>query len=122
VNLFDEFPIQNGVKQGDDLVPLLSYFALEYIRKLQESQEGLELNGTHQLLVYVDDLTYWANTENLLEGSKVGLEVNAQKSMYMFMCHQQKAEQSHNMAVNKYFKTVAKFTPLGMMVLILLFF
>jgi hypothetical protein len=36
---------------------LLSEFALEYtIRKAKESQERLKLNGTRQLLVYVDNV------------------------------------------------------------------
>jgi hypothetical protein len=55
--LSDSFPIQNGLKQGDALSPLLYNFALEYvIRKVQENQVGVKLNGTHQLLAYDDDV------------------------------------------------------------------
>jgi hypothetical protein len=55
--LCDKFPIQNGLKQGDVLSPLLLKFALGYaIMKVLDNQVGLELNGTHKLLVYEDDL------------------------------------------------------------------
>jgi len=56
-NLSDTFPIRNGLKQGDSLSPLFFSFPLQYaIRRVQVNQDGLKLNGTHQLLVFVGDI------------------------------------------------------------------
>jgi hypothetical protein len=84
------FPIRNGLKQGDVITPLLFNFALEYaIRWVQVNQDGLKFNGTHQLLVYADDVnilggslhTIKKNAEAIVVASKeFGLEVNAEKT------------------------------------------
>jgi len=60
----------------------------------QVIHNGLKLNGTHQLLVYADNVTILGGSvHNIMEhaGSlvvatnEIGLEVNADKTKYMVM-------------------------------------
>jgi hypothetical protein len=60
--LSDSFTIQNGLNQGDALSSLLFNGPLEYgIRKVQENQVGMKLNGTFPLLAYADDVNLLGN-------------------------------------------------------------
>jgi hypothetical protein len=70
------------------------------IRKVQENQAGLKLNGTLQLLAYADDVnllgdnidTINKNTQTLIDSSKeVGLEANVEKTKYMLVFRDQNA-------------------------------
>ena len=100
----DMFPIKNGLKQGDALSLLLFNFTLDYaITRVQVNQDGLKLNGTHQLLVYADDVnilggsihTIKEKAEALIVASKeIGLEVNADETKHMIMSRDQNAGRS----------------------------
>jgi hypothetical protein len=77
------FPVNNVLKQGDALTSLLFNIAVvNAIRRVQVNRNGLKLNGTHQLLVYADDVNTMdgsvQNTGTLVVASKeTGLEVNS---------------------------------------------
>jgi hypothetical protein len=56
------FPIQNGLEQEKTLSPLLFNFTLEHsVRNVQEKLLQLTLNGTHQPLVYANDVNRLGN-------------------------------------------------------------
>ena len=90
--------------------PLLFNFALEYaIKRVQVNQDGLTLNGTHQLLAYSDDVnilgervhTVKENAEALAVATKeTGLEVNADKTKYMVMSRDRNAGQGDSMKID----------------------
>jgi hypothetical protein len=121
--LSESFPIQNGLKQGNALSPLIFNFSLEYaIRKVQENQVGLKLNGTHQLLAYADDVNLLGdnidstkkNTETLNDASKkVGLEINVEKTKYMLSHHKNAGQNRDIKIANRLSENVSQFKYLG---------
>ena len=96
---------------------MLINFALDSaIRKVQINQEGFQLNGAQQLLVYADDVnmlggsvhTVKGNTEALLVGYKeIGVEVNVDNTKYMVMSGDQNAGRSDSIKIgDSYFERV----------------
>jgi hypothetical protein len=67
----DTFPIL-GLKHGDALSQLLFNFASQFaIRKVQENQVGLKLNGTHQLLSCANDVNLLGdNIDNIRKSTE----------------------------------------------------
>ena len=104
---------------------ILTYnFALKYaITRMQVNQDGLKLNGMHQLLAYADDVnklggsvhTVKENAEALVVATKeIGLEVNADKTKYMVMSRDWNAGWGHSVKIDhSSFERVEEFKYLG---------
>ena len=102
---------------------MLFDFALQYaIRRVQVNQDGLKLNGTHQLLAY-DDVnilggsvdTVKKNAEASVAATKeIGLEVNAYKTKYMTVFRDQNTGRMNGMKIdNSSIERVEEFKYLG---------
>ena len=73
------------------------------------NQDGMKLNGMHQLLAYADDVnilggsahTVKENAKALLVAAKeIGLEVNADKTKYMVMYRDRNAGRGHSVKID----------------------
>ena len=91
-------------------------------RRVQVNQDGLKLNGTHQLLPYPDDVnilggnihTLKENAEALVAATReIGLEESADKPKYMVVSRDQNAGRIHSVRMDITFERVEEFKYLG---------
>ena len=84
---------------------LFNFALVSAISRVQVNQDGLKLNGTHQLLAYADDVnilgggihTLKENAEALVAATREpGMEVIADKTKYMVMSRGQNAGRIHS--------------------------
>jgi hypothetical protein len=99
------FHVKNALKQ-DVLSSLPFTSSVGYaIRRIQVNQNGLKLNGTHQLLFYADDVHILGRSVHsirkraeatVIASKKMKLEVSADKLKYLVMSRDESAGRSHN--------------------------
>ena len=83
------------MNKGIALSPLLFNFALGYVpRRFQVNQDGLKLNYTYQLVVYIDDIKKFGGSVHavkekakvlVLASKEIRPEVNGDKTKYTIM-------------------------------------
>jgi len=93
------------------------------VRRVQVNQDGLKLNGTHELLAYADDVNILGgsihnlkeNAEALVAATReIGLEVSTDKTKYMVMSRDQNAGRIRSVRMdNSTFERVEEFKYLG---------
>jgi hypothetical protein len=119
-NVSDKFSIQNNLKQGDVLSPLLFNFSVDYtIWKSQETWEELEVNVTHQLLVCADDVNILGENVNTIKKStedskETDVAVCTERTKCLCKSRRHNAGQCRNITVvDKSLENVATFKCLG---------
>jgi hypothetical protein len=93
------------------------------IGTIKVKQDGLKLNGTHQLLVYADDVNILGGSVHtvrvkqklsLVASKETGLEINADKVKYRIMSRDQNAGRINSiLSDNNFFQRVEEFKYLG---------
>ncbi|XP_066901312.1 uncharacterized protein [Halyomorpha halys] len=106
-SLSQEFSVENGLRQGDPLAPLLFNIALEVaIRSIRTNPGGTIYNRLSQNLAYADDVVIASRTRAALKGtlqkfeeaaSELDLKVDEDKTVYMKTSRKDKEENSKEM-------------------------
>ena len=69
--------VKNGLQQGNASSPLVFTITLEYnIRSIQANHKGLKLDGTHQLLIYTDDVNILVSSIHTIQNNTEALVVS----------------------------------------------
>jgi sorting nexin-29 len=99
-DLTDEFPVNNGLKQGDGLAPILFNFALEHIiRQLPVDTNSSLVNKSSQIIGYADDINIVARSRTIAKeifikledtAKEIGLKINSDKTKAMVMTRSQR--------------------------------
>jgi hypothetical protein len=120
--------VKTGLRQGDALSPILFNLILEkVIKQVKETNcnNGIVLgNSNINILVYADYIVILGDTEEtvkqvcrklIMMASKVGLEINDEKTEYMILsCQDREYQQGQFMNVEGHvFKRVTHFKYLG---------
>ncbi|XP_066901846.1 uncharacterized protein [Halyomorpha halys] len=101
-SLSQEFFVENGLRQGGPLAPLLFNIALEVaIRSIRTNPGGTIYNRLSQHLAYADNVVIAARIQAALKGTfqefegaayELGLKVNEDKTVYMKSSREDKEE------------------------------
>ena len=105
-DLSDMFPVKNDLKQGcfTEISSQLYCTIYHYVGSGGGTPEGLKQNGTHQLLIYADNVnilpesiqTTKKNTEDLIVANLgIGLEIKTVEAKYIVISHEHNARQNH---------------------------
>ncbi|KAL4083423.1 hypothetical protein QTP88_028739 [Uroleucon formosanum] len=117
----EKFEVKSGLRQGDALSPMSFNIALEWVVRTANETRKMEVGKIETILAYADDVVILGNcrnevkqtTINFLEAGKImGLEVNEEKTKYMYISRNDRNDL--NLKVDLYvFEKVEAFKYLG---------